>query len=100
MSRAACRSTSRRAYATGYALALLVRSSSPTRLSLAKAEREIIGRKAVRLLIAVVVFAAHVRTATAQSTPMVRCMMLILRGRFVNPSFQSLQALNSWIPSW
>jgi hypothetical protein len=49
MSRAASRSTSKRAYASGYALALPVLCSGRTRLSLAKAERGIIGRKAVRL---------------------------------------------------
>jgi hypothetical protein len=48
-SRAACRSTSRRACANAYAPALPVLCSSRTRSSLAKAERGIIGRKAVRL---------------------------------------------------
>jgi hypothetical protein len=100
MSRAACRLTLKQAYATGYAPALPVLSSSRTPLSLAKAEQGIIGRKAVRLfpfplLIALLIFVAHV-----PHRPVYTDGMLILPGRLVNTSFSFSQALNSWTPSW
>jgi hypothetical protein len=103
MSRAACRSTSRRACANGYAPALWVLCSSRTRISLAKAERGIIGRKAVRLFpflsssLLFVVFAAHVPHCPVYTDGM---LTLILCGRLVNPRFSFPQALNSWIISW
>jgi hypothetical protein len=98
-SRAACRSTSRRAYATGYAPALPVHYSSRTRSSLAKAGRGTIGRKAVRLFL-FSFLVLHSCSHCIPAGPVYTDGMLILRGRFVYPSFSFLQVLNLWILSW
>ncbi len=82
-SRAACRLTSRLAYATGYAPALLVRCSSRTRLSLAKAERGTIGRKAVRLFPFLPLITTHFCTVFLLAT-VYTDGKLILHCRLVN----------------
>lgn len=88
-SRVACRSTSRRAYATGYAPALPVHYSSRTPSSLAKAGRGTIGRKAVCLFL----FSSLVVYSCSHCVPVGPVYtdgMLILCGRFAYPSFTFL----------
>ena len=83
-SRAACRSTSKRAYVTGYAPALPVLYSSRTPSLLAKAGRGTIGRKAVRLFLfsfLVVYSCSH-----CVPGPVYTDGMLILCGRLAYPS--------------